>query len=35
MPTIYSHNNPHLLSQLKTELVWGPYDEYGRRCCET
>lgn len=28
----YSHDNPHPLSQLKTELVWeGKYDEYGRR----
>lgn len=28
----YSPDNPHPLSQLKTELVWeGKYDEYGRR----
>ena len=33
MPTTpYSPNNPHPLSQLKTELVWdGKYDEYGNR----
>jgi len=31
MPPIpYGPNNPHSLSQLKTELVWeGKYDEYG------
>ena len=30
--TPYSPNNPHPLSQLKTELVWeGKYDEYGNR----
>jgi len=29
---IYGPNNPHPLSQMKTELVWdGKYDEYGRR----
>ncbi|MBI5715698.1 MAG: site-specific DNA-methyltransferase [Chloroflexi bacterium] len=28
----YGPNNPHPLSQLKTELVWdGKYDEYGNR----
>src|SRR3989442_13343226 len=28
----YGPDNPHPLSQLKTELVWeGKYDEYGRR----
>jgi hypothetical protein len=28
--TPYGPNNPHPLSQLKTELVWdGKYDEYG------
>ena len=31
-PTPYGPNNPHPLSQLKTELVWeGKYDEYGHR----
>ncbi|MDP1715772.1 MAG: site-specific DNA-methyltransferase [Anaerolineales bacterium] len=31
-PTPYGPNNPHPLSQLKTELVWdGKYDEYGNR----
>ena len=30
--TPYGPNNPHPLSQLKTELVWdGKYDEYGNR----
>ncbi len=30
--TPYRPNNPHPLSQLKTELVWeGKYDEYGNR----
>ena len=30
--THYGLDNPHPLSQLKTELVWdGKYDEYGRR----
>jgi len=29
---IYGPDNPHPLSQMKTELVWdGKYDEYGRR----
>jgi len=28
----YGQDNPHPLSQLKTELVWeGKYDEYGNR----
>ena len=28
----YGPGNPHLLSQMRTELVWeGKYDEYGRR----
>ena len=32
-PTVrYGLDNPHPLSQLKTELVWeGKYDEYGNR----
>jgi hypothetical protein len=32
-PTIrYGLDNPHPLSQIKTELVWdGKYDEYGNR----
>src|SRR3989337_973013 len=30
--TPYGPNNPHPLSQMKTELVWeGKYDEYGNR----
>lgn len=30
--TIYGPNNPHPLSQMKTELVWeGKYDEFGNR----
>jgi len=29
---IWGPDNPHPLSQMKTELVWeGKYDEYGRR----
>jgi len=29
---IYSPNNPHPLSQMKTELIWeGKYDEFGNR----
>src|SRR3989338_7861040 len=31
-PFVYGPNNPHPLSQMRTELVWeGKYDEYGRR----
>jgi len=31
-PIRYGLDNPHPLSQLKTELVWdGKYDEYGNR----
>jgi adenine-specific DNA-methyltransferase len=31
-PVHYGPNNPHPLSQLKTELVWeGKYDEFGNR----
>ena len=31
-PFAYGPNNPHPLSQVRTELVWeGKYDEYGRR----
>jgi len=30
--TRWGLDNPHPLSQMKTELVWeGKYDEYGRR----
>jgi hypothetical protein len=30
--TPYGPNNPHPLSQLRTELVWhAKYDEYGNR----
>ena len=29
---LYDSHNPHLLSQMRTELVWeGKYDEYGDR----
>jgi len=31
-PVRWGPDNPHPLSQMKTELVWdGKYDEYGRR----
>jgi len=31
-PIRYGPDNPHPLSQLKTELMWaGKYDAYGRR----
>ena len=31
-PPHWGSNNPHPLSQMKTELVWeGKYDEYGNR----
>jgi len=31
-PPRWGLDNPHLLSQMKTELVWeGKYDEYGNR----
>jgi adenine-specific DNA-methyltransferase len=31
-PFVYGPNNPHPLSQMRTELVWdGKFDEYGRR----
>ncbi len=32
MPTQFGPDNPHPLSQMRTELVWeGKYDEYGNR----
>ena len=31
-PIHYDLDNPHPLSQLKTELIWaGKYDAYGRK----
>ena len=31
-PARWGPDNPHPLSQMRTELVWdGKYDEYGRR----
>ncbi len=31
-PVRWGPENPHPLSQMRTELVWdGKYDEYGRR----
>ncbi len=31
-PVRWGPDNPHPLSQMRTELVWdGKYDEYGRR----
>jgi adenine-specific DNA-methyltransferase len=31
-PIRYSPDNPHLLSQMKTELIWaGKYDAAGRK----